>query len=122
MDKLLGAVKSGSARPALLSYQSDGAPMLTQERYVERSGPFRTQRVGGAGNELLVRKAYLRTTTAGGDPVVVALLRDPRPLAAGKSAWRLCTAAAELCPLLKEMCHASVSVSHYGFDRAMYSA
>ena len=119
---MLGAVKSGSARPALLSYQSDGTPMLTQERYVERSGPFRTQRVGGAGNELLVQKAYLRTTTAGGDPVVVALLRDPRPLAAGKSAWCLYTAAAELCPLLKEMCHASVSVSHYGFDRAMYSA
>ena len=98
MDKMLGAVKSGSARLALVSYQSDGAPMLTQERYVERSGPFRTQRVGGAGDELLVQKAYLRTTTAGGDPVVVTLLRELRPLAAGKSAWCLYTAAAELCP------------------------
>jgi hypothetical protein len=32
MDNVLGAVKSGSARSALLSYQSDGAPMLAQER------------------------------------------------------------------------------------------
>jgi hypothetical protein len=69
-----------------------------------------------------VQKVYVRTTSAAGVPAVVALLSDPRPLTAGKSAWCLYTAATEFCPLLKDLGHASISVSHYGFDRAMYSA
>ena len=121
-EQLLSAVQRGSTRPALLSYQSDGTPQLTKEHHTAHAGAIRARRIGGAGRELLVQKVYVRTTSAAGVPAVVALLTDPRPLTAGKSAWCLYTAATELCPLLKDLGHASISVSHYGFDRAMYSA
>ena len=40
----------------------------------------------------------------------------------GKTAWRAYTAAVDFFPLLRQLHHTGVSISHYCFDRALFSA
>ena len=53
---------------------------------------------------------------------MVALVEDPRPMDGGKSAWHHVQAGCKFFPLLRSKAGAGITISHYSFDRAVFSA
>ena len=53
---------------------------------------------------------------------VCSILTEPRLLDKGKSAWHCYSAAVDFFPTLRELNHPGICVSHYCFDRALFSA
>ena len=120
-QKAVTMVSEAGVCPVLYTYQSDSTPSQPRHRVDSSVGGHRLQRSGRAGIDFFVQKAYLLTSSALGQPRVAVLLRDALPLTAGKSTWCMYTAATEFFPLLRECGHKGVAVSHYAFDRAVYS-
>lgn len=121
VDTLLS---KASGRPVLMSYSSDGTPMKTAARVSSEGLVPGTAliRRGRDCVELLLQRGWYKTFGANGQTLVAALLRDPVPLTHGKSAWHLYSAARSFAPFLEEAGHQGISISHYAFDRACYSA
>jgi len=116
-------VRRAETRAILFSYASDGTPLLTKESIVAKTSDHRTVvRKAGKGTEFLLQRATLKTTSGMGDPIVVSLLRDPVPLTHGKSALHECTAACQFHPLVRQLAPKGVILTHYCFDRALFSA
>lgn len=115
-------VQRPNGRPLLCSYSSDGTPLLTKQRFraklVGKQKPI--VRVGGQCHEYLIQQAFVRFLDAEGMPHIVAQLRDPAPLASGKSAWHVFTAGREFIPSLREMSHGGIAIQHMAFDRALH--
>lgn len=82
-------VADSAGRAILMSYGSDGAPLLTRASFTHELGGKRVARSAGRAEEFLVERGFLRSTDGTGDPVMVSLGRDPMPLRDGKSAWNL---------------------------------
>ena len=121
-QRALQLVSEAGVCPVLFSYQADATP--SQPKHTVGSnveGHRRLQRRGRAGMELLVQKAFLATSTVLGEPKMAVLFRDALPLTAGKSTWCLYSAAVDFFPLLRECGCTSITISHYAFDRAVYS-
>ena len=109
-------------RAVLLTYASDGTPLLTQKTYTAKAESGQTVvRKGGHGTDFLMQRAYLRTSDDKGDPVITCILSDPVPMSEGKSATHQYTAAKDFLPLVKEIGHRGVCISHYCFDRAGFA-
>ena len=116
-------VSGAQGRPLLYSYQADGTPMLVQATHVaQRASGQHVVRTAGRGLELLLQRVFLKTIAPSGEHLVTAYFRDPVPLDNGKGAWPCFTAACECFPMLKTMGHMGISISHYCFDRALYSS
>ena len=109
-------------RAVLLTYASDGTPLLTQKTYTAKTESGQTVvRKGGHGTDFLMQRAYLRTSDDKGDPIITCILADPVPMSEGKSATHQYTAAKDFLPLVKEIGHRGVCISHYCFDRAGFA-
>jgi hypothetical protein len=120
--KAFAIIRESDGRPCLFSYQSDGTPILAKTTWTHRVGDRIVVRRGGDAAEFLIEKAFVRTWSRSGEPRIAVILRDPRHLAAGKNSWCLYTAAKSFFPSLKDAGATGIMISHYAFDRAMYSA
>ena len=109
-------------RAVLFSYGSDGTPLLTRANFSHVLDGKRVARNAGKAEALLTERAFLRSTDGTGAPVMVILGRDPALLGDGKSAWHMFTALTRFFPLVQALCHTGIVVTHYVFDRAIWSA
>ena len=123
-EKAAGVVRRAGNGPVLYSYQSDGAPALTHRRWVHKleGTSKKVRRSGGASTEYLLQKAFVLTQREIGGTEVVALFAEPRPLSHGKDTWCMYTAARDFFPTLRKLGHRGIALSHYSFDRAVFSA
>ena len=116
-------VREADGRAILYSYGSDSTPVLaTNTVSLQLTETRRIVRKAGVGTELLIERAFVKTTSASGSPVVVCLFRDPTPLTHGKTVWHHFTAACRFFPFLRTLGHEGIVVSHYCFDRAVFHA
>ena len=123
LRKAKSLVTAAEGRAILLTYGSDSTPLLSMATMTTNLHGHRTVvRKAGQAVEFLVERAFLKTTSATGDPLVTCLFKDPTPLTQGKTAWCEFTAASRFFPLLRTLGHTGVAVNHYCFDRAMQSA
>ena len=121
--KAKAAVAAAEARAILWTYGSDGTPMLCQTTITTQVQGQRTAvRKAGQAVEVLIERAFIKTTNAAGDLVMACLVSDPTPLTQGKPSWCHCTAAQRFFPMIRTLGHKGIVVSHYCFDRAIYSA
>lgn len=121
-SKARALVAGSGGRAILYSYGSDGTPLLTRETIsAKTSSHQRVTRKAGDGTEFLVERAFFLTSSPSGEPVATCLFRDPRPLLEGKTAQHLFGAMCAFFPLLRTIGFEGVAVSHYVFDRAVYS-
>ena len=102
--------------PILLSYSSDGTPLKTQETFTHSVGSLSVKRKGGSCKEYLVQRLFILPW--GGEPTVY--FRDPQILG-DKTAWCCFSAARGFFPTAREAGHTGLCVSHYCWDRAIYS-
>ena len=122
-EKAKHLVTAAKGHALLYSYGSDGTPVLTKKTFVSHLSSGRSLvRKGGQGVEFLIEKAFLKSFSSVGEPMVCCLTRDPRPLAKGKGAWQCFQAAVDFFPMVRTMGHKGIIVNHYGFDRALYSS
>jgi hypothetical protein len=123
-NKLSAFFKKADGRPVLYSYSCDSTPMKTSVR-ISAEGLAPNTSVDMRGKrciEFLLQRGWYKTVIADCSIQMVPVLDDPRPLTAGKTSWHLFSAAKEFSPLLQERGHAGISISHYAFDRAIFSA
>ena len=116
-------IAKSSGRPVLYSYSCDGTPMRASVRISsEAFAPHTTQdRRGKHCVEFLLQRGWYKTFGSSGEAELVPILGDPRPMTHGKSIWHFFAAAREFAPLLQEMGHTGVSISHCTFDRGIFS-
>lgn len=116
-------VRNAEDRAILYSYGSDATPVLATNTVSQQlTENRRIVRKAGVGTELLIERAFVKTTSASGSPVVVCLFRDPTPLTTGKTVWHHVGAACKFFPFLRTLGHEGIIVSHYCFDRAVFQA
>ena len=116
-------VSSAGENPVLFSYGSDGTPMLTRATFTSKapSGSTTVRRAGHAV-EFLLERAFLKTVDGSGAERTVALFKPPTPMNNGKGAWQCFSAACGFFPTLKRLGHSGISITHYCFDRALFSS
>ena len=116
-------VLSAQGSAVLMSYQSDSTPLLAQATFTARhsSGQTVTRRAGRS-LELLLERVFLKTISPTGEHLITSFFRDPLPLDKGKGSWQCFSVACDHFPMLKKLGHRGISISHYCFDRALYSA
>ena len=116
-------VREADGRAILYSYGSDSTPVLaTSTVSLQLNENRRIVRKAGVGTELLIERAFVKTTSGSGSPVVVCLFRDPTPMTHGKTVWHHSTAACKFFPFLRTLGHEGFMISHYCFDRAVFQA
>lgn len=87
-------VKAHQGRPVLMSYQSDGTPMLAKQTHTaKRSSGQLVVRKAGRGIELLLQKVFLKTLSPTGGHVVSCYFRD-------RGLWIMARALGHVSPLL----------------------
>ena len=123
LERAKSFVSKGQGGALLLSYQSDSTPLLAKATFVARhaSGQAVVRKAGRAV-ELLLERVFLKRLTPTGEAVVETFFRDPLPLDNGKGSWQCFSAACSHFPMLKKLGHQGISVSHYCFDRALFSS
>jgi hypothetical protein len=120
--KAQAAIAQARGRAILFTYASDGTPLLTQKTVTAKTEAGQTVvRRGGHGVDFLMQRAFLRTSDDKGGAVIACVIADPVPMTAGKSATHQYTAAKDFFPLVKELGHKGVCITHYCFDRAGYA-
>lgn len=116
-------VAGASGRPILSSYSCDSTPMKSSVR-LSAGGLVPNEPIERRGKhcvEFLLQRGWYKTLGPDGGIKMTPLLGDPVPLTLGKTAWHLYSAAQDFTPLLQEMGHDGISISHYAFDRAIYA-
>ena len=109
-------------RAILFSYGSDGTPILVRSSVVVKVAEQTHCRSGAQSEEFLVQRAFLSTHDVQGQPRSCCLIKAPIPLTNGKSAWHHLVALAQFYPMIRKLqCHGLV-VSHYCFDRLLFSS
>lgn len=122
-DRAMEFVKASGEAPLLYSYQSDGTPILAQKTIVASKADSRKiVRHAGRSAELLLQRGFLKVFDASGQPRVTCLFRDPLPLDHGKGTWPCFTAACNFFPLMRYIKPVGITISHYSFDRALFSS
>lgn len=113
-----------ASRPVLYSYSCDSTPMKASVRISgqELAPGVPVDRRGKRCIEFLLQRGWYKTVAADCSTQMIPVLEDPRSLTAGKTAWHLFTAAKQFSPLLQERGHEGISIAHYAFDRAIFSA
>jgi len=116
-------VSGAAGAPVLISYSSDGTPISTRKRATATSSSdVSVTRTGKTTEELLVQHACVRYLDSRGVAHSRVVLQEPLPLTNGKSAWALLSRGVDFLPTARQMGHHGISVCHYAFDRAAYSA
>lgn len=121
--KAKALVSEANGAPVLYCYGADATPVLTKCTLTAKlpSGK-RIVRKAGRGAELLVERAFLKTSGGAGPAKVVCLFSDPTPLSEGKGAWQHFVACCKFFPMVRNLGHKGIVVQHYVFDRAIQSA
>jgi hypothetical protein len=115
-------VRSAQHKPLLFSYCGDGTPLKLKSSFqIAFAEHHKLARSGYTGRELYCQGGFLRTLDAAGEPIVRALLKDPRPMA-GKSALCAFNGLVEFFPTLDQCGHDGFHIHHYSWDRALFSA
>ena len=110
-------------RPILYHYGADATRLLSRKRFTYATDSSSTTSVGGAGEEFLVERGFLKATSALGEPVMRYLGRDPRPMTLGKGSWNVFGALCGFFPLVDRLrVLPGITVYSYVFDRALLSA
>ena len=74
-------VKSAQKKPLLFSYCGDGTPLKVKSSFqIAFAEHHKHARSGYTGAELYCQGGFLRTLDDAGEPIVRALLKDPRPM------------------------------------------
>lgn len=122
-ERAIQFVKRGQGGAILLSYQSDSTPLLAKATYVAQlPDGSHVVRKAGRALELLLQKVFVKIIAPTGTPSLVCYFRDPVPLDDGKGTWPCFSAACECFPMLQTLGHKGISISHYCFDRALFSS
>ena len=108
--------------PVLYSYGSDATPIVATTTVHFKVGLSSHVRRAGQPEEYLVQRAFLKTYGADNKASVCCLFKPPLPLSEGKGAWPVFTAMADFFPLLRRVPFSGLSVSHYTFDRMLFSS
>ena len=115
-------VSEAGGRPVLFHYSADGTPLATRQRVVAEVG--RERRVsmqGRATEEYLVQHAFYRHIGLDEKSRTAVVLRDPLPLTNGKGVLACFSAALAYIVHPRDMGHHGICISHYTFDRALYT-
>lgn len=117
------AVRAAAHAPVLYTYQADGTPCLSMATVVQQvTDARRVVRRAGSAMEFLIERGYIKSFAADGTVSIACLMRDPRPMSAGKSTWCIYDAAASFFPGLRALDHRGPCISHFAFDRAVRGA
>jgi hypothetical protein len=116
-------VLEAKGAPILVHYSSDGTPLSTKRTITAGQGQdYTVRRQGRDTEEFLVQHTFVRFLDGLGRHRTAMVLREPLPLTEGKSGLALFSAAVEFNRTARELGHTGISVAHYSFDRAAYSA
>lgn len=69
-----------------------------------------------------MERGCLHVARPGGAHVASIIVGEPRPLTSGKKAWSLFSAGAGFYPVLRQLGHKGLCITHLGADRAVQSA
>jgi hypothetical protein len=123
LSKAKGIVRAAGDRAVLVTYGSDGTPALTFETTsCSITSQHSTVRKAGHSVEFLVERAFLRTTSPTGSPILACVLRDAVPLVHGKGGWAVFGCASRFFPVMRDLEHKGICILHSGFDRALQSS
>lgn len=115
-------VASAENRPLLLTYGSDGTPMMTREHWRHKSsGSLSVHRHGGSSHEYLIQRAFFAYRKDGA-LCMCTLFTEPLPLVNGKAAEQIFACGRTFFPTLRGCGHMGLALSHMCFDRAGFSA
>ena len=115
-------VSQAGDRAVLYSYGSDATSVLSRSRINFWLAGKRHVRVGKECPSLLIQRAFVKTESASGQAVVRCFFQPPLPLFKGTTAWHEFSAMCAFLPTIRQLGHKAIAVSHYVFDRAVYSA
>lgn len=101
----------------LVSTSFDGTPIITRERFVSGSGDKKVSRGGGSCHEFLVIRTYIADRL--GDNTLI--FKEPVDMSAGKKQWHLWSACRQAFGIAREHGHLGLCVSHYVWDRGIFS-
>lgn len=109
--------------PCLFSYGSDCTPSAVQEQTSVVLGPGRTSRRSHKVSvELLIERGFVLSRKMDGTLASSCLVAGPRPMTLGKGSWQHLQAASEFFPFLRSLARDKVVISHFTFDRALFSS
>ena len=108
--------------PVLYTYGSDATPIIATTTVQFKVGDLVHSRRAGHPEEYLVQRGFVKCYGPGEQVSVRGLFKPPVPLTEGKSAWHAFTAMTELFPMIRRVPFKGLIVSHYTFDRALFSS
>ena len=117
--KLVEAAASG---PILYSYQSDCTSYLTWHAERRKLLGHKVEVKGKTLTEMLLERGYFLARSGSGSVQSCVLLKEPRIMSAGKTAWYMFAPACEFSSLLRTRGHRGVCVKHCSFDRLALSS
>lgn len=122
-NRAVHMVKSSGDRPLLYCYQGGSTPVLAQATHVAKPMPHvQVRRRAAEAAEYHSERAFIKWTNSFGQPTLAVVLRDLRPLLAGKKGWNLFASAIEHFPDLRFLGFRGLLLRHYAFDRAVFSS
>ena len=124
-EKASTLVRNAGRRAVLFHYQNDATSYLTRfELAVGRpdSGDAQFRRRHRQTSEFLCERSFLITFEDDGEPVATAVVHMPRSMRTGHTAWHCYQCSTKAYDLLKEMGHQGISITHYCYDRAKFTA
>ena len=120
-DKVVNLISASGARPVLHQYTSDGTSYKTthHEPMLDTTEPVK--RSGKKLSTFLCERSYFVGADSSGEKQGLVVVKQPRYMVHGKTAMHEGTALrqAHHLPSIKS---AGIKVTHYAFDRAVFSA
>ena len=122
-QRAIDFIESTAGSPVLHHYSCDGTPLSTKLRInTDGSKGISVQAEGRHTEEFLVQHCFYRAADVLGNVRTTVMIRDPLPLTKGKTSASIFAAGTEFCKTARQHGHTGVSLAHYTFDRALYSA
>ena len=123
MDNVREMVEKAGSQPILHSYSDDVTSYRTAVVHTSKVGSGDiVRRQGKRLQEFLCQRSWFLTQNRVGEQAAAVLMRPPRSMSEGHTTWHIFGALDRGAPLLKAMDHRGISISHYAFDRAPFSA
>eukprot|EP00974_Lingulodinium_polyedra_P079617 7710506-Lingulodinium_polyedra.AAC.1 len=113
-------LQQSQGRAVLAWYSSDGTPLLSRHTATHKIGTHQVLRRYGISSEHLVQRAMYTSTDSQGQACSCVVMEAPRPLAAGKKAGNLFTAACAMLPVVRTKKEAGIILNAFCFDRALF--
>lgn len=115
-------VKDCARQPIAYSYSSDSTPLWCSAVVTNNSVKGKLlRRVGRRRTDFLLQRGILLSRGSASAARVSHLVGDPIPMGAGKTALHEFEAAVAFFPMLRNIEHRDIAITHLSFDRAMYA-